>query len=135
MLEASSQTPDYLTSPTAPPAAPSPPQAPTPTKPKQFLSLVSDRPSLRVTSEFDSDSRVFFHKVSCKMFDDLAKLKLSFVNNVKREISEPLLALKSKYLSIHLKSKMPSSEPPSMWVLSCISKLPTMSRFTLFSAQ
>ncbi|KAL4354194.1 hypothetical protein GQ457_06G038480 [Hibiscus cannabinus] len=80
MLEASSQTPDYLTSPTAPPApaAPSPPAAPTPTKPKQFLSLVS-----------------------CKLFDDLAKLKLSFVNNVKREISEPLLALKSKHLSIH----------------------------------
>ncbi|KAL4354139.1 hypothetical protein GQ457_06G022520 [Hibiscus cannabinus] len=101
MLEASSQTPDYLTSPTTPPAAPSPPPAPTPTKPKQFLSLVSDRPSLRVTSEFDSDSRVFFHKVSCKLFDDLAKLKLSFVNNVKREISKPLLVLKSKHLSIH----------------------------------
>lgn len=54
-----------------------------------------------MTSEFDSDSRVFFHKVSCKLFDDLAKLKLSFVNNVKREISEPLLALTSKHLSIH----------------------------------
>lgn len=54
-----------------------------------------------MTSEFDSDSRVFFHKVSCKLFDDLAKLKLSFVNNVKREISGSLLALTSKHLSIH----------------------------------
>ncbi|TYH98744.1 hypothetical protein ES332_A11G018600v1 [Gossypium tomentosum] len=99
MLEPSSQTPDYLISPITPPAPPSPP--PPPTKPNQFLSLISNRPSLRVTSEFDSDSRVFFHKVSCKLFDDLAKLKLSFVNNVKREISEPLLALTSKHLSIH----------------------------------
>ncbi|KAB2055156.1 hypothetical protein ES319_A11G016600v1 [Gossypium barbadense] len=99
MLEPSSQTPDYLISPITPPAPPSPP--PPPAKPNQFLSLISNRPSLRVTSEFDSDSRVFFHKVSCKLFDDLAKLKLSFVNNVKREISEPLLALTSKHLSIH----------------------------------
>ncbi|KAG8476734.1 hypothetical protein CXB51_030925 [Gossypium anomalum] len=99
MLEPSSQTPDYLISPITLPAPPSPP--PPPTKPNQFLSLISNRPSLRVTSEFDSDSRVFFHKVSCKLFDDLAKLKLSFVNNVKREISEPLLALTSKHLSIH----------------------------------
>ncbi|KAA3475936.1 outer envelope pore protein 37, chloroplastic [Gossypium australe] len=99
MLEPSSQTPDYLISPITPPAPPSPP--PPPTKPNPFLSLISNRPSLRVTSEFDSDNRVFFHKVSCKLFDDLAKLKLSFVNNVKREISEPLLALTSKHLSIH----------------------------------
>ncbi|TYI53600.1 hypothetical protein E1A91_D11G016100v1 [Gossypium mustelinum] len=99
MLEPSSQTPDYLISPITTPAPPSPP--PPPTKPNQFLSLISNRPSLRVTSEFDSDSRVFFHKVSCKLFDDLAKLKLSFVNNVKREISGSLLALTSKHLSIH----------------------------------
>ncbi|MBA0714302.1 hypothetical protein Golax_013284 [Gossypium laxum] len=99
MLEPSSQTPDYLISPITTPAPPSPP--PPPTKPNQFLSLISNRPSLRVTSEFDSDSRVFFHKVSCKLFDDLAKLKLSFVNNVKREISDSLLALTSKHLSIH----------------------------------
>ncbi|KAB2001736.1 hypothetical protein ES319_D11G015300v1 [Gossypium barbadense] len=99
MLEPSSQTPDYLISPITTPVTPSPP--PPPTKPNQFLSLISNRPSLRVTSEFDSDSRVFFHKVSCKLFDDLAKLKLSFVNNVKREISGSLLALTSKHLSIH----------------------------------
>ncbi|KAK8503863.1 hypothetical protein V6N13_021644 [Hibiscus sabdariffa] len=103
MLEPSSQTPNHIISPTTPPEPPpSPlPQAPTPTKSNQFPSLISSRPTLRVTSEFDSDTRVFFHKVSCKLFDDLAKLKLSFVNNVKREISEPLLALTSKHLSIH----------------------------------
>lgn len=54
-----------------------------------------------MTSEFDSDSRVFFHKLSCKLFDNLAKLKLSFINNAKREITEPQLALSSKYLSIY----------------------------------
>ncbi|XP_039051573.1 outer envelope pore protein 37, chloroplastic-like [Hibiscus syriacus] len=79
MLESSSQPPNYLISPTTPP--PSPPPAPPPIKPNQFFSLISSRPSLRVTSEFDSDSR-FFQKV-------------------KRQISEPLLALTSKHLSIH----------------------------------
>ncbi|XVE58314.1 hypothetical protein DITRI_Ditri04bG0160500 [Diplodiscus trichospermus] len=111
MLEPSPQNPNYLVPPLSSPPPPSPPlppslesqppPSPTPTKTNQFLSLISKRPSLRVTSEFDSDSRVFFHKVSCKLFDNLAKLKLSFINNSKREISEPQLALTSKYLSIH----------------------------------
>ncbi|XWS50303.1 hypothetical protein CRYUN_Cryun12cG0076700 [Craigia yunnanensis] len=112
MMEPSPQSLNYLIPPLAPPQSPPlepppqsppppPPLEPTPTKPNQFLSLLSKRPSLRVTSEFDSDSRVFFHKVSCKLFDNLAKLKLSFINNSKREISEPQLALTSKYLSIH----------------------------------
>ncbi|PPR90679.1 hypothetical protein GOBAR_AA30019 [Gossypium barbadense] len=81
MLEPSSQKPNFLI--------------------PQLLSLLSERPSLRATSEFDSDSRVFFHKVSCKLFDNLASLKLSFINDSKREISEPQLMLTSKYLSIH----------------------------------
>ncbi|XVF12716.1 hypothetical protein REPUB_Repub08aG0143400 [Reevesia pubescens] len=108
MLEPSPQSPNYLIpvpplSPPPPPTSPLVPPLPSskPTKCNQFLSLISQRPSLRVTSEFDSDSRVFFHKVSCKLFDNLAKLKLSFINNSKREISEPQLALTSKHLSIH----------------------------------
>ncbi|XAR64535.1 hypothetical protein NMG60_11008261 [Bertholletia excelsa] len=59
------------------------------------------RPGIRVTTEFDSDSLIFFHKISCKFFDSLAKLKFSFQNNDKGEISEPQLALTSKYLSLH----------------------------------
>ncbi|KAH1107516.1 hypothetical protein J1N35_011284 [Gossypium stocksii] len=106
MLDASPRIPNYLVPPLLPPPPPSPlepepeppPPSPPPTKPYQFLSSVS---SLRVTSEFDSDSRVFFHKLSCKLFDNLAKLKLSFINNAKREITEPQLALFSKYLSIY----------------------------------
>ncbi|KAB2016807.1 hypothetical protein ES319_D08G118600v1 [Gossypium barbadense] len=106
MLDASPRIPNYLVPPLLPPPPPSPlepepeppPSSPPPTKPYQFLSSLS---SLRVTSEFDSDSRVFFHKLSCKLFDNLAKLKLSFINNAKREITEPQLALSSKYLSIY----------------------------------
>ncbi|TQD70899.1 hypothetical protein C1H46_043558 [Malus baccata] len=30
---------------------------------------------------FNSDSSIFFHKVSCKLLDSLAKLKLSFTKN------------------------------------------------------
>ncbi|KAB2069684.1 hypothetical protein ES319_A08G108700v1 [Gossypium barbadense] len=106
MLDASPRIPNYLVPPLLPPPPPSPlelepeppPPSPPPTKPYQFLSSLS---SLRVTSEFDTDSRVFFHKLSCKLFDNLAKLKLSFINNAKREITEPQLALFSKYLSIY----------------------------------
>lgn len=54
-----------------------------------------------MTTEFDSDSAVFFHKISCKFLDSLAKLKVSFQNNDKGEVFEPQLALTSKYLSLH----------------------------------
>ncbi|KAE8708605.1 Outer envelope pore protein 37 [Hibiscus syriacus] len=111
MLEPASQTPNYLIRPFSPPA-PSlllPPQPPPPPPPPsltriysdKLLSLLSEKSSLRVTSEFDSDSRVFFQRVSCKLFDDLARLNLSFINNGKREILEPQLMLSSRYLSIH----------------------------------
>ncbi|KDP29555.1 hypothetical protein JCGZ_19268 [Jatropha curcas] len=79
------------------PPAPAPPPPPPPPPPKIFFN----RPSVRVTSEFDSDSSIFLHKVSCKLFDSLAKLKLSFQNNNKGEVSEPQIAFTSKLLSIH----------------------------------
>uniref|UniRef100_A0A2P2LE74 Uncharacterized protein n=1 Tax=Rhizophora mucronata TaxID=61149 RepID=A0A2P2LE74_RHIMU len=63
--------------------------------------LSSERPSLRVTSEFDSESSLFFHKVSCKLLDSLAKLKLSFQNNNKGDVFEPLFSVSSKLLSLH----------------------------------
>ncbi|XP_022763440.1 outer envelope pore protein 37, chloroplastic-like isoform X2 [Durio zibethinus] len=103
LIQPISLSPPYLPSPSPPPPLPlePPPPSPTPTKPNQFLSLISKRPSVSVTSEFDSESRIFFHRVSCKLFDNLAKLKFSFLNKSKREISEPQLALTSKHLSIH----------------------------------
>lgn len=59
------------------------------------------RPALRITTEFDSESTVFFHKISCKFLDSLAKLKLAFHNNSKGEIAEPQISFVSKYLSLH----------------------------------
>ncbi|KAK4436629.1 Outer envelope pore protein 37, chloroplastic [Sesamum alatum] len=59
------------------------------------------RPKLRVTSEYDSESYVFLHKVSCKLLDNLAKLKLSFHNNSKGEVSEPQVTFTSKFFSLH----------------------------------
>ncbi|KAK1419633.1 hypothetical protein QVD17_28861 [Tagetes erecta] len=66
-------------------------------------SEIPDRrlPTIRVTTEFDSDSSVFFNKVSCKLFGSLAKLKLCFQNNNKGHVSEPQLSFISKHLSCH----------------------------------
>ncbi|CAI9762927.1 unnamed protein product [Fraxinus pennsylvanica] len=58
------------------------------------------RPKLRVTTEYDSDSSAFLHKVSCKLLDNLAKFKLSFQNNSKGEVSEPQISFTSKYFSL-----------------------------------
>ncbi|XP_052173945.1 outer envelope pore protein 37, chloroplastic [Diospyros lotus] len=96
MAESVPPNPNFL----PPPAATldSPPPDPAPAGGSPWLPR---RPGVRVTTEFDSDSSLFFHKISCKFFDSLAKLKLSFQNNDKGEISEPQLALTSKYLSLH----------------------------------
>lgn len=59
-----------------------------------------DRPKLRVTSEYDSESSVFFNKISCKLLDNLAKLKLTFQNGSNGEVSEPQIFLKSKFFSL-----------------------------------
>ncbi|KAL0452864.1 UNVERIFIED_CONTAM: Outer envelope pore protein 37, chloroplastic [Sesamum latifolium] len=59
------------------------------------------RPKLRVTSEYDSESSVFLHKASCKLLDNLAKLKLSFRNNGKGEVSKPQVTFTSKFFSLH----------------------------------
>ncbi|KAL1533181.1 Outer envelope pore protein 37, chloroplastic [Salvia divinorum] len=58
------------------------------------------RPKLRLTSEYDSDTSIFFQKVSCKLLDNLAKLKLSFYNNGKGEVSEPQISFISKFFSL-----------------------------------
>lgn len=83
-----------------PPPPPPPPLSSEPPQPR-FLFSFPKRPALRVTSEYDSESTVFLHKVSCKLLDGLAKLKLSFSNDKKGEIAEPRLAFVSKHLSIH----------------------------------
>ncbi|KAF8028285.1 hypothetical protein BT93_E1019 [Corymbia citriodora subsp. variegata] len=95
--------------PPPPPLFPEPPPPPPQPQPQQqqqqprILFSFPKRPALRVTSEYDSgsDNPVFLHKVSCKLLDGLAKLKLSFQNDRKGEIGQPQLAFVSKHLSIH----------------------------------
>ncbi|CAN6912975.1 unnamed protein product [Brassica oleracea] len=79
----------------------SPTSEPPPPRCFVFLFLKSvNMPKLRVTSEFDSDSLFFFNKVSCKIFDNLAKLKLSFHNNTQRQVSQPQVSFTPKYVSV-----------------------------------
>ncbi|KAF4355925.1 hypothetical protein F8388_025928 [Cannabis sativa] len=88
----------------APPASPLPlpPPAPVPAPaPSSSLFSFPKRPTIRVTSELDSDSSVFSHKVSCKLLEGLAKVKLSFQNDRKGQLFQPQLAFVSKHLSIH----------------------------------
>ncbi|KAH6768260.1 chloroplast outer envelope protein 37 [Perilla frutescens var. frutescens] len=58
------------------------------------------RPKLRLTSEYDSESSVFFNKISCRLMDNLGKLKLTFQNGSNGEVSEPQIFLNSKFFSL-----------------------------------
>ncbi|CAN6326141.1 unnamed protein product [Urochloa humidicola] len=58
----------------APPVPMTPDPAPPPPEPKP--PLVRQRPPVRVTSEFDSERRLFSHRFSCRVLDGLAKLRL-----------------------------------------------------------
>ncbi|KAM7488502.1 hypothetical protein LguiB_025986 [Lonicera macranthoides] len=93
MAESVPPNPDFVVPPSTPPSAP-------PDPPSPLQSLLQRRPAVRVTSEFDSETSVFFHKISCKFFESLAKLKVSFQNNSKGEIYDPQVAFTSKYLSL-----------------------------------
>ncbi|XP_020246452.1 outer envelope pore protein 37, chloroplastic isoform X1 [Asparagus officinalis] len=84
--------PNSLQSPPSPP-----PPAPPPAPPRSFAIK---RPSLRLTSEFDSENQLFFHKVSSKLFDGLAKLKLSFQNDQNGDFSLPRIGLITKHFSV-----------------------------------
>ncbi|XP_066327899.1 outer envelope pore protein 37, chloroplastic-like isoform X2 [Miscanthus floridulus] len=60
-----------------PPPPPPPPPPPLP-PPEPVVPRSRRLPSLRVTTEYDSEEGVFVNKVSCKLAGDLAKLRLSF---------------------------------------------------------
>ncbi|XP_010930305.1 outer envelope pore protein 37, chloroplastic isoform X1 [Elaeis guineensis] len=92
-----------IPNPNTPQSPPSslPPPATAPLPPssgRRFFSV--PRPAIRVTSEFDSDSSVFFHKVSCQLFDRLAKLKLSFQNDPSGEIAFPQFGFLTKHFAV-----------------------------------
>lgn len=93
------------------PLNPNPKPSPPPPPPPALLGppplrqdggrfLKFPRPALRVTSEFDSEADVWFHKVSCRLFDRLAKLKLSFQNDKRGEVSSPQIGFLTKNLSV-----------------------------------
>ncbi|XP_057777893.1 outer envelope pore protein 37, chloroplastic-like [Salvia miltiorrhiza] len=93
--------------PSIPPPPPPPPPPPAADGGVEAPGVVSfggffkmGRPKLRVTSEFDSESSVFFNKISCKLLDNLAKLKLTFQNGSNGEVLEPQIFLNSKFLSL-----------------------------------
>ncbi|PKA66723.1 Outer envelope pore protein 37, chloroplastic [Apostasia shenzhenica] len=81
------------------PLTPASPPSDFPKSPPSSGSLFR-RPPLRYTSEFDSESPLFLHKFSSKFFDSLAKLKLTFKNDMKGEISCPQLSFRTENLSI-----------------------------------
>uniref|UniRef100_A0A2P2LE77 Uncharacterized protein n=1 Tax=Rhizophora mucronata TaxID=61149 RepID=A0A2P2LE77_RHIMU len=99
-VSASQKRPDEVVPPIPPAADPQQqPHQPSPS----LVSILSSskRPSLRVTSEFDSETSILFHKLSCRLLNSLAKLKFSFQNNNKGEVLEPHFSLSSKFLSLH----------------------------------
>ncbi|KAI9126720.1 hypothetical protein K1719_002316 [Acacia pycnantha] len=99
-MELALRNPNYAVPPPPPAADPPPPHPPAPSN-NGFIFPFPKRPALRVTTEFDSESTFFFHKISCKFFDSFAKLKFSFNNTSKGDISEPQISFVSKHLSIH----------------------------------
>ena len=55
-------------------------------------------PGIRVSSEFDSDCKSALQKVSCKVWEGAAKLKLSFHSDSSAVVSQPRLGLVFKNL-------------------------------------
>ena len=51
---------------------------PSPTRPPPERGFLRGRPPIRVTSEFDSERQLFSHRLSCRVLDGLAKLRLRF---------------------------------------------------------
>lgn len=98
--------------PPPPPLPPPPPPLP-PTEP--VVPRSRRLPSLRVTTEYDSEEGVFVNKVSCKLAGDLAKLRLSFQSDpqgqwqgggeegdpLQQLFAAPLVGLITKRFSVH----------------------------------
>ncbi|KAJ6817834.1 outer envelope pore protein 37, chloroplastic isoform X2 [Iris pallida] len=93
--------PNQLEAPPPPQPSSPPPSFPNIARISSFAAAaVPRRPAIRLTSEFDSDSSLFFHKVSFRLFDRLAKLKLSFQNDRNGDVSSPHLGFLTRYFSV-----------------------------------
>lgn len=53
-----------------------------------------------MTTEFDSEGSMYSQKISCKLAENLAKLKLGFRHNSKGQVAAPQLSFISKFLSV-----------------------------------
>lgn len=57
-------------------------------------------PTVRISSEYDSESSAFLNKVSCRVFNGLAKIKGQFQSNRNGDINFPQIGFITKYLSV-----------------------------------
>ncbi|XP_031477254.1 outer envelope pore protein 37, chloroplastic isoform X1 [Nymphaea colorata] len=57
-------------------------------------------PAVRISSEYDSESSAFLNKVSCRVFNGLAKIKAQFQSNRNGDINYPQIGFITKYLSV-----------------------------------
>ncbi|KAL9674327.1 hypothetical protein QQ045_030599 [Rhodiola kirilowii] len=96
MAESTPSNPNHMVLPSTPGELPSPLLQAQPSSP----SIISfPRPSFRITNEYDSKGSIFMNRVSCKIFDGLAKLRLAFQNNRRGEVVAPQIGFISKYLT------------------------------------
>ncbi|CAO2046524.1 unnamed protein product [Urochloa humidicola] len=103
----------FLCPPPAQPPSPPPPPPPPP-PPEPVAPRSRGLPTLRVTTEYDSEEGVFVNKVSCKLAGDLAKLRLSFQSDpqgqwhgggeegdpLQQLFARPLLGFITKHFSV-----------------------------------
>nr|CAB3447191.1 unnamed protein product [Digitaria exilis] len=104
----------FLCRPPPHPSPPPPTPPPPPPTPEPVVPRTRRLPSLRVTTEYDSEEGVFANKLSCKLAGGLAKLRLSFQSDpqgqwqgggeegdaLQQLFSRPLLGLITKHFSV-----------------------------------
>ncbi|KAK1628132.1 hypothetical protein QYE76_002447 [Lolium multiflorum] len=73
---------------------------PTPPPPPPGRALLRGRPPIRVTSEFDSERQLFSHRLSCRILDGLAKLRLRVHHGAAGGALPPEVALMARNFSV-----------------------------------
>ncbi|CAM8977993.1 unnamed protein product [Rhodiola kirilowii] len=96
MAESTPPNPNHMVLPSTPGELPSPLLA----QPSSPSIITFPRPSFRITNEYHSEGSIFMNRVSCKIFDGLAKLRLAFQNNRRGEVVAPQIGFISKYLTV-----------------------------------
>ena len=74
---------------------------PDPAPPTPVRDFLRRRPPIRVTSEFDSERQLFSHRLSCRVLDGLAKLRLRVHHGAKGgALLSPDVALMARNFSV-----------------------------------